>query len=152
MASFAAITGSTGLSSISHSSSSHSSYNVESSSSSSSINGVQSSTFDGFAAQNNNTTIMPVPRVYQLFNYEGHEAALGVGAYNVLTDDQVGDDAISSARVPGGWEVTLYTDPDLKGASLVLTSDQPRFDSAFNNKVSSIKVERHAKLSGFNDW
>ncbi|MGM9385947.1 hypothetical protein ACWD64_35395 [Streptomyces antibioticus] len=49
---------------------------------------------------------------------------------------------ISSVRVPAGWKVSLFTDPGLQGRSLFLTADLARLDGEFDDKVSSIKVER----------
>lgn len=83
-----------------------------------------------------------LPRVFEHHSFEGRAAALEAGTYIVLTDEQVGDNVISSVRVPAGWKVTLFTDPDLKGRSLVLTTDLAHLDSEFNDKVSSIKVEK----------
>ncbi|MFF7209195.1 hypothetical protein ACFZAU_01500 [Streptomyces sp. NPDC008238] len=83
-----------------------------------------------------------MPRVFEHHDFGGRAAELEAGTYTVLTDEQVGDDIISSVRVPAGWKVTLYTDPGLKGRSLVLTADLARFDGEFNDRVSSIKVEK----------
>ncbi|MFI5542324.1 hypothetical protein ACIA6E_00980 [Streptomyces sp. NPDC051815] len=83
-----------------------------------------------------------VPRVFELADFAGRSAVLGAGTYTVLGDDQVGDDLISSVRVPAGWKVTLFTEPGLKGSSLVLTADLARLEGGFDDKVSSIKVEK----------
>ncbi|MFJ3762188.1 peptidase inhibitor family I36 protein [Streptomyces sp. NPDC090080] len=82
-----------------------------------------------------------LPRVFEHHDYGGRAAELEAGTYIVLTDEQVGDNIISSVRVPTGWKVTLFTDPGLEGRSLVLTADLARLDGEFNDKVSSIKVE-----------
>ena len=58
----------------------------------------------------------------------------------------IGNDSISSVKVPSGFRVTLY-EHDINwyngGNTLVLTSDEPNLPNrGFNDVVSSIKVER----------
>ncbi|MFH8282602.1 hypothetical protein [Streptomyces antibioticus] len=84
-----------------------------------------------------------VPRVFEHHDFKGRAAEFGAGTYTVLTDQQVGDNIISSVRVPAGWKVSLFTDPGPQGRSLVLTADLARLDGEFDDKVSSIKVERN---------
>ena len=62
--------------------------------------------------------------VYEHNNFVGRSQALDAGRYDVsaLT---IGNDVISSVRVPVGWRVTLYEHAGFTGASRVLTADAP---------------------------
>ncbi|MFE3578226.1 hypothetical protein [Streptomyces vinaceus] len=81
------------------------------------------------------------PTIYVDANYGGASARLAAGKYNVV-DPQIGDDTISSVRVPAGWKITLYDSQDLKGDTLALTTDTPYVGDTFNDRTSSLKVER----------
>lgn len=55
-------------------------------------------------------------------------------------------------KVPAGWKVTLYTDRNLKGRRLVLSSDTPRIGADFNDQVSSVVVERTQSAAAEGGW
>ncbi|MET8756198.1 hypothetical protein ABZW32_39840 [Streptomyces sp. NPDC004667] len=81
------------------------------------------------------------PTVYVDAHYKGASARLAAGTYGII-DPQVGEDTISSVRVPAGWKVTLYDHQNLKGDTLQLTADTPYVGDTFNDRASSLKVER----------
>lgn len=89
--------------------------------------------------------------VYQNCSYGGYKVTLGVGNYtkSSLASKGVKNDDISSVEVSSGYKVTLYTDDKYKGSSVVKTSNVSCLESAFNNKVSSLKVE---KVSTSGTW
>ncbi|MER5417717.1 hypothetical protein [Streptomyces virginiae] len=81
------------------------------------------------------------PTIYVDAHYKGANVGLAAGTYGIV-DPQVGEDTISSVRVPAGWKVTLYDGKDLKGDTLQLTTDTPYVGDTFNDRASSLKVER----------
>ncbi|MET7861621.1 hypothetical protein ABZS81_31390 [Streptomyces sp. NPDC005318] len=81
------------------------------------------------------------PTIYVDAHYKGANVRLAVGTYGIV-DPQVGEDTISSVRVPAGWKVTLYDGQNLKGDTLQLTTDTPYVGDTFNDRASSLKVER----------
>ncbi|WP_300752578.1 beta/gamma crystallin-related protein [Janthinobacterium sp.] len=78
--------------------------------------------------------------VYADSNYSGKNQILSQGRYDMDQLGVVGNDAISSLKVPDGWSVTLYEHAGFQGRSKVVTSDTPMLDGGFNDVVSSIVV------------
>lgn len=79
--------------------------------------------------------------VYQHKDYGGKSLALKEGQYNMRQLSPVGNDAISSLKVPEGYTVILYEHSDYKGKTLTCTKDTPWLGShKFNDLTSSIKV------------
>ena len=84
----------------------------------------------------------------QLFvdqNYGGASMALSQGSYNVdrlSAPDAVGNDTVSSIKVAPGYVVTVFTDPDLGGASRQFSADTPYVGDDFNDKISSVSVDK----------
>jgi hypothetical protein len=79
--------------------------------------------------------------IYMDGSYQGPSQNLVAGRYNTaqLT---IGDNQLSSLRIPSGWKVTLYKEPNFAGTNkVVLTADTPYVGDAFNDSVSSIVVE-----------
>ena len=77
--------------------------------------------------------------IYQDINYGGASQELIEGDYdvNALT---IGNDQLSSLRVPKGMKVTLFEHGDFTGRSRTFTEDASWVDD-FNDITSSIKVE-----------
>ena len=80
--------------------------------------------------------------VYEHNNYAGRSQVLDVGRYDV-GQLSIGNDQISSGKVPPGWKVTLYQEAGFRGNTKVLTADTPALPD-FNDRTSSIVVERSA--------
>lgn len=79
--------------------------------------------------------------IYSESNYVGDVQALYPGSYSTYSALTIGNDALSSLRIPSGWTVTLYSDNNFSGSSLTLTSDASSLTAqSFDNTVSSIKV------------
>ncbi|MDR1730470.1 MAG: hypothetical protein LBR61_00080 [Synergistaceae bacterium] len=91
------------------------------------------------SSTSSNTT--GVVRIYDGQNYEGNGQLLPVGKY-LANNIRIGNDRLSSVRIASGYKVTLFTDNNFNGRQLVLTKDTPRLGPDFENKVSSIIVER----------
>jgi M6 family metalloprotease-like protein len=81
-----------------------------------------------------------LPIVYQHNDYQGNCQVLDAGRYDVR-QLSIGNDVISSVRVPPGWRVTLYQHAGFAGATRVLTADTPAL-TGFNDATSSIIVQR----------
>lgn len=84
-----------------------------------------------------------LPTIYQS-DFSGTSKSLDVGAYG---SDQlgIGNDELSSIKVPYGFRVTLYEHGGFEGRKLVVTQNQRATffaESQFNNVTSSILVER----------
>lgn len=111
--------------------------------SSSSSNNVDTSNSSSSSSSNVNTTSGDV-HIYQDINYGGRSASLGVGNYNLASLNAKGfyNDDLTSVRVPSGYKVTLYWDDNFSGSSKVLTGDTNYVGNDWNDKASSIKVER----------
>jgi hypothetical protein len=84
-----------------------------------------------------------LPTIYQS-DFSGTSKSFDVGAYG---SDQlgIGNDELSSIKVPYGFRVTLYENGGFEGRKLVITQNQRATffaESQFNNVTSSILVER----------
>ena len=78
--------------------------------------------------------------IYEHENYQGKAQSLGVGSYNV-NELTIGNDTLSSLKVPKGLVVTLYENANFYGKKMKITQDTPYVGDEFNDKTSSIKVE-----------
>lgn len=78
--------------------------------------------------------------IYSDFFYQGSVQALYPGSYD-RSALKIGNDALSSLRVPSGWTVTLYQNSGFDGSSISVTSDTVDLnDRSFDNEASSIVV------------
>ncbi|MCX6677462.1 MAG: Cys-every-fifth RiPP peptide CefA [Methanothrix sp.] len=86
--------------------------------------------------------VEPVVMVYYKKDYLGTKQYLGVGNYNKADlIAGVGEDAISSLRVPQGLIVTLYENPEFKGRTKTFLEDAPYVGLDFDDKTSSVTVK-----------
>ena len=79
----------------------------------------------------------------ELFEDEGFRGrctVLGVGSYSA-GEHGIGNDRLTSLRVPRGLEVTLYEHAGFQGASVRYTQSTSNVGS-FNDRTSSIRVRR----------
>lgn len=88
---------------------------------------------------NNNRSDMVV--VYRDANFRGQSSNLSMG-YHDFDDLGVGNDRISSIRIPRGFSVTVYTDGNYRGRSRTYTYDVDNLED-FNDKVSSIVINKN---------
>ncbi|MBB5367088.1 MULTISPECIES: Vps62-related protein [unclassified Janthinobacterium] len=86
--------------------------------------------------------------VYAEGNYAGTSQALAPGRYDMDALRVVGNDTISSIKVPDGWSVTLFEHAGFQGRSKVITADTPMLGDGFNDLVSSITVSDAAASAG----
>ncbi|MBR3644899.1 MAG: RICIN domain-containing protein, partial [Lachnospiraceae bacterium] len=82
--------------------------------------------------------------IYQDINYGGRSASLGVGKFNLAALQAKGfrNDDLTAIKCPWGYKVTLYADDNFSGASKVITADTSWIGSDWNDRTSSIKVEK----------
>ncbi|GAB4226417.1 MAG: hypothetical protein Kow00121_54640 [Elainellaceae cyanobacterium] len=78
--------------------------------------------------------------IYEHINYQGTSQELGVGSYD-LDALSIGNDRLSSLRIPTGMKVTLYEHIGFQGRMKVLVQDTSFVSDEFNDITSSIKVE-----------
>ena len=83
----------------------------------------------------------PKVAIFAASNFGGASQELGVGSYD-LKDLSIGGDALSSLKVPAGYKVTLYENSGFQGKSKTLTSDAGWVGDDFNDKTSSIRIEK----------
>ena len=93
------------------------------------------------SASNSGTTVM----LYTNTSYGGSSQSLSPGVYNLSTltgSGGIGNDTLSSLKIPSGWTVRLYADQDWSGSSLKLTEDTSNLISlSFNDMTSSLVVQ-----------
>jgi hypothetical protein len=77
--------------------------------------------------------------IYAHWYYEGASQSLAPGNYDIgaLT---IGNDQLSSLKVPAGWTVKLYRDAGFQGTMRSFTSDTGFVGEDFNDQTSSIQV------------
>ncbi len=80
--------------------------------------------------------------VYKDCNYRSESQSFGEGWYR---DYQlgVGNDKISSLKIPWGWTVTVYQDDNYRGASITYTNDIDCLPPDWNDKISSMRVMKN---------
>lgn len=81
--------------------------------------------------------------IYQADSYQGGSQELSEGSYNFDSlVAGIGNDQLSSLKVPKGMKVTLY-EHEFAGRSKTFTEDAPWVGDDFNDLTSSIKVEKN---------
>jgi hypothetical protein len=83
--------------------------------------------------------VPPQVTIFADGNFSGTSQSLGVGRYDFAAL-KIGNDTLSSLRVPPGLQATLYEHGGFTGKSWVFTADTPLV--ANNDTTSSIVVER----------
>jgi len=78
--------------------------------------------------------------IYPDADFRGREQVLAPGKYD-LASIKIGNDRLSSLRVPSGWSVTLYRDAGFSGPSMTFTSDTRYVGDGYNDWTSSIIVQ-----------
>ena len=80
---------------------------------------------------------------YEHKNYRGKTSTFRVGSWNKHQLGRVGNDRISSIRVPAGMEVTLYQHDTWRGKRITLTRSYNDIHKlGFGDEVSSLRVRR----------
>ena len=79
--------------------------------------------------------------IYADGSYQGASQELAEGNYDV-NNLTIGNDTLSSLKIPQGIKVTVYEHGGFSGRSKVFTEDTPWVGDDFNDLTSSIKVEK----------
>lgn len=79
--------------------------------------------------------------IYAASHYEGASQELSEGSYDI-SSLTIGNDQLSSLKVPKGMKVTLYEHAGLEGRTKSFTEDTPWVGDDFNDLTSAIKVEK----------
>ncbi|WP_067146050.1 hypothetical protein [Pseudotamlana agarivorans] len=74
-------------------------------------------------------------------SFKGSHKTLGVGRYD-HDELGVGNDRVSSIRVPRGYKIIIYQDGGWRGSSKTLYEDNGCLEHGWNDHISSVKVER----------
>jgi hypothetical protein len=81
---------------------------------------------------------------YKDLNYAGYSAGFTPGSYtynDIIARGALNDD-ITSFTMPDGYSVTLYEDDNYAGASATFTANTPWVGSTWNDRTSSIRINR----------
>jgi len=82
------------------------------------------------------------PTFYTNAKFQGESYQLPIGSYN-MNDIRLMVYELSSIKIPTGFLVTLYSDKDFKGTSVILTETIDNLSTKnFNNKTLSITVSK----------
>lgn len=75
--------------------------------------------------------------IYKDADFSGSYQELGAGRHNGLL---IGNDEVSSVKVPPGWKATLWWDTNFSGGSKILIGDTSYVESTWNDETTSIAV------------
>lgn len=81
---------------------------------------------------------------YEKCDFEGEHISLPVGNYPSLNELKIGNDRISSVRVPKGMSVNLFSDRRFRGSKLTLDEDLFCLPKRLNNTTSSIVINHNS--------
>lgn len=87
----------------------------------------------------NSVVVEPVATFYRDPNFQGASIALGMGRIN-LSQTTLGDNLLSSLRVPSGVSVTLYSEPNFNGARRVYFEDASDLGDDWGDQASSVEI------------
>ncbi|MCM3748838.1 peptidase inhibitor family I36 protein [Paenibacillus pasadenensis] len=88
--------------------------------------------------------------LWQNANYAGRLNRV-IGESSDLSQLNVGDNAVSSIKIVGPYQVELFTEKDFKGQKTVIDGSQPNLNTtfpAFHDQISSVRVVRYGDESG----
>lgn len=87
--------------------------------------------------------------IYADANFQGASQPLGIGSFE-KKKLRIGNDTISSIRVPGGLRVTVFVDDHFSGTRQFYYDDVATLN-VWNDRISSIIVENVVSLYGTNN-
>jgi hypothetical protein len=95
-------------------------------------------------------TIAPAVTIYEHSNYGGSSLRMPPGSYDLM-DLAIGNDVLSSLKVPAGFRATLHRHANFEGDTVSYTTDAASVGS-FNDQTSSIVVEAGVALYEHRDF
>lgn len=93
--------------------------------------------------------IRPCPVLFQHWEFGGVSQGLRPGMHDHPL--RIGNDEVSSVRVPPGWRVVLYEHEHFNGRSLLCKEDTPFVGEDFNDETSSVRVGNMMVCSTYTD-
>lgn len=84
-----------------------------------------------------------IVKLYKHCNYSGNNASLSVGEYKIsdLVSAGLGNDSLSSLKIPSGFKVELFRDDNFRNLVATYTGDKGCLNGTdHNDNVSSVKV------------
>lgn len=80
--------------------------------------------------------------VYTSCNYSGNAQTLQVKSY--YNSQQIGlpDNSINSIKIPNGYQAKIYTEANMKGREVTLTTSQECLPAVLKNQISAIVVSK----------
>lgn len=100
-----------------------------------------------FVGPNISTASITSVTIYEHSNYGGSSQVLTPGAYNV-GDLTIGNDELTSLKVPSGIRVTLYQHSNWEGNKKIYYMDCSNVGDDWNDETSSIIVEAISTAGG----
>jgi len=88
--------------------------------------------------------------VYEDCYFKGQRAVLGEGSYRNYKLG-IGNDEISSIKVPLGWAVTVFEHDNFQGNSLTFNGTIDCLPPSWNDRISSIRVSRKSDYNGYDN-
>ena len=85
--------------------------------------------------------------IYEHANYQGENQSLSEGKYN-LADINIGNDKLSSIRIPYGIKVTLFEHINFRGRRKTFTTNTKYVGDDFNDLTSSLTIEKQKICTG----
>jgi len=98
----------------------------------------------GISVAGGGTKVVSGVTFYAECNYTGNQVTLEVGEYDgaALAENGLGDNTISSVKIPRGYKVTGYQNNFFRGASVDLSEDEACLTRRrADNEISSLVVE-----------
>ncbi len=80
-----------------------------------------------------------VVKIFSEERFKGRARVLKAGKYSYEQFQNIGDNNISSIRIPKGWKVKLYSDFDFRGPAVTYQLTKSTL-GGWNNRVSSLEV------------
>mgnify|MGYP001085696504 CR=1 FL=1 len=97
--------------------------------------------YGGNGGSNTNRNSLRPIKIYVHRDFKGKYQALGVGNYN-MGQLRIGNDQLSSIKVPRGYKVRVYEHANFKGRYRDFVGSSVFVGNQWNDRVSSIKVMR----------
>ena len=96
--------------------------------------------YSAFAHEEYGNNNSPSVILYNDCDYSGNAERLNLGNYDSLRHSSVGNDGISSIRVPDGVSVIIYEDDDFQGEQQRIYQNVTCLPGNWNDRISSIRV------------
>lgn len=90
--------------------------------------------------------------LYSDCDFSGKAARLNFGDYHSLKQSPVGNDSVSSIRVPQGMVAIIYEDDNFEGEEKYVYHDSSCVPKRWNDRISSIRVVRAGSEQAYDNW